>query len=251
MKMIDITGKRFNSLTVLRKSENKNKWGILWVCRCDCGNIIELRSDHVRYDTKTCAECAKKVSVTHNMSKTSEYRIWKLMIRRATKPTATDYARYGAVGRGVCKRWLKFENFIKDMGLRPSPKHSVDRTNNDKGYYPSNCRWATQEEQMNNTSSNVLLEYKGEIKTMKRWADYFNVNYDYLRQRRKKHGAAVLNTILCKAEVGRKLTWKGRTMNISNWSKETGIDIKSIHNRVRMGWGIERIFLEPVNKKKK
>lgn len=85
-------------------------------------------------------------------SRTPEYSSWASMIRRCTNEKAFAYHRYGGRGITVCKRWLNsFENFLSDMGLRPSIKHSLDRINNDGNYEPSNCRWATIDQQMANT----------------------------------------------------------------------------------------------------
>jgi hypothetical protein len=83
------------------------------------------------------------------MADTSEYDIWAAMIQRATNPKNARYADYGGRGIGVCERWLEFTNFYADMGPRPDGK-SLDRVNNDLGYSPENCRWATWVEQRHN-----------------------------------------------------------------------------------------------------
>jgi hypothetical protein len=81
------------------------------------------------------------------MKKTAEYRIWNGMKSRCLNPNRKDYPRYGGRGVTVCERWLRFENFYADMGPRPSPKHSIDRIDNDGNYEPGNCKWATLAEQ--------------------------------------------------------------------------------------------------------
>lgn len=87
---------------------------------------------------------------THGLSKTPEYRAWSSMWQRCTNPKNVRYARYGARGVTICDRWQSFENFLADMGPRPSVGHSVDRNDNDGNYEPSNCRWATRSEQQRN-----------------------------------------------------------------------------------------------------
>ncbi len=79
-----------------------------------------------------------------------EHYVWRTMIARCTRPTSAGYKYYGGRGITVCKRWLRYENFLADMGERPSPEHSIERKNTDRGYMPSNCRWATRSEQQKN-----------------------------------------------------------------------------------------------------
>lgn len=81
---------------------------------------------------------------------TVEYSTWKDMRKRCTNPNTRCYKNYGARGVNVCKRWEDFNNFLEDMGKRPSSKHSIDRIDNNKGYTPSNCRWATIKQQNEN-----------------------------------------------------------------------------------------------------
>jgi hypothetical protein len=94
------------------------------------------------------------------------------MIQRCTNPRAGGFRVYGGRGISVCDRWLhSFENFLADMGSKPSPHHSLDRIEGDADYEPGNCRWATAKEQANNISTNVRLTVFGETKTMSEWSD--------------------------------------------------------------------------------
>ena len=102
---------------------------------------------------------------------------------RCLNPKHKAYPAYGGRGITVCEKWLKFENFLKDMGERPEGK-TLDRKDNDKGYYKGNCRWATSDEQYDNRGS--VIEYDGEKHTIKGWADKFGIPYARLQARLRR-----------------------------------------------------------------
>jgi hypothetical protein len=110
-------------------------------------------------DLEIVKKCAWNKS--HGLSKTKEFRAWHYMRQRCMNPNNTDYANYGGRGISVCERWDKFENFLKDMGEKPSPKHSLDRVNPDLGYGPNNCRWATAAEQQRTARRNNKWKIDG------------------------------------------------------------------------------------------
>ncbi len=105
----------------------------------------------------------------HSMSGTSTHNLWMSMIDRCTNQRSPRYADYGGRGIKVCQRWMKFENFLADMGERP-PEHSLDRKDNDGPYSPKNCRWATRYEQANNARSNKKLTCRGMVMGESEWA---------------------------------------------------------------------------------
>jgi len=126
-----------------------------------------------------CANVAKKgkpgLTKTHGMSKSPTYRIWIALRRRCYVETASGFALYGGRGVRVCARWASFENFLSDMGERPSGDHSIDRIDNNGNYEPGNCRWATDTEQARNKRNNVLLTAHGTTKTMAEWTEQSSV----------------------------------------------------------------------------
>lgn len=118
----------------------------------------------------------------HGMSHSKIHQIWIDMHQRCKNPKAHAYKNYGGRGIIVCKRWESFENFYTDM--KDAPKGlSLERIDNDKGYFPSNCKWATREEQQNNSRANIIIEYQNQRLTIAQWADKIGMGYDTLRHR--------------------------------------------------------------------
>jgi len=179
-------------LKFLSKSKEKTKDGhIKWMCQCDCGNVAEYVATRVRnnniFQCKSCSLKLLAISKTkHGMLKTSTYSSWCSMKDRCFNKKSKDYPSYGARGITVCKEWKdSFEKFYLDMGEKPKGM-SIDRINNNLGYFKENCRWATRSEQQKNKSNScfwlidgVLYEslqeaanvYKVKKQTIVKWVD--------------------------------------------------------------------------------
>ena len=115
-----------------------------------------------------------------------EWLSWSAMMQRVHYAKAEGYKRlYIDRGITVCERWLRYENFLADMGRKPTPKHSIDRIDNDKGYEPGNCRWATAEEQMNNTTVVRKLTFDGVALSVSQWARRLGISPTAMRARLK------------------------------------------------------------------
>lgn len=134
-------------------------------CLCDCGKEVSVRLKYLRNGgAKSCGcyrEDMRRVNKkTHGMSHTTEYEIWSDMKKRCSNNRHAHYDRYGGRGIAVCDRWLKFENFYADMGIRPEGM-TIERVDNDKGYSPDNCKWATYSEQARNRRNSLMLDVNG------------------------------------------------------------------------------------------
>ena len=169
-QILDLANQRFGKL-VVESFAGKNRWGAaLWLCRCDCGKTKVIVSGHLRGGVRSCGCLAQEVrrsgKYCHGKSQARVYRIWDQMKSRCSNAKRKDFYRYGGRGIKVCERWSKFENFYDDMGEPPTSEHTLDRINNENGYEPGNCRWATRSEQGRNKSNNVIVVVRGEKMTL-------------------------------------------------------------------------------------
>jgi hypothetical protein len=190
MRRIDITGKRYGRLVVLSYSHS-NKGFAIWNCQCDCGNTKIIYGASLKKGLTISCGCYRsevsKSTATHGEArKTKEYRAWSGMISRCNTKSDHRYNQYGGRGIKVCDRWRhSYENFLADMGRAPSKRHSIDRINVNGDYHPDNCRWSLPIIQSNNTTKNVLIEFKGQRNTIANWARQLSVNYKWLHKQLK------------------------------------------------------------------
>jgi hypothetical protein len=183
-----MVGQRFGRLTVLSRADRPTQPGrAYWLCKCDCGTEKAIFGKHLRSGaTKSCGCISSENTASRNMTQGGLakanrrlYSTWTSMLRRCEEQP--DYA-----GRGisVCERWRdSFAAFLADMGPKPTPKHTIERVNNDGNYEPGNCKWATRHEQMRNTRGNHYVEADGKRMIVVDWAAHTGIDVGLIYQR--------------------------------------------------------------------
>jgi hypothetical protein len=201
----DLTGQTFGQLTVLSHSHNDPDKGAYWHCLCACGNKCVIRTAHMRSGDTRSLGCLKRGATKGGLYK-AERSAWCNAIERCTNKNHAAYRHYGGRGIQVCKRWSEsFEAFLKDLGPRPSPKHSLDRfPDNNGNYEPGNVRWATWKEQRRNSRQNQWLTFQGQTKTIAEWVEITGIRH---------------STIL--GRINRGWTVK-EILTVSTWSRQGG-----------------------------
>jgi hypothetical protein len=209
----DLLGLRFGRLVVIERAGSSAQGQARWMCLCACDTSVIVNAVRLKCGkTQSCGCLRREISMARALvhgegglvSRSTEYVAWLSMKARCTNPHNREYAYYGGRGIAVCKRWLRsYKNFLSDMGRRPSRHHSLDRRNNEKGYYPKNCRWATKYEQNRNTRRNRFLTYKGQTKTAIEWSEVLVLPHKLIL-RRLYYGWSderTLSTARCIAKV--------------------------------------------------
>ncbi len=176
----NLMGRSFGSLLVIRHIRGKRTLG--WLCQCKCGKFTFADSNALITGHKKscgCERIALRIAhiITHGHTRgkmTRTYRAWVGMLQRCSIKNKKDFSNYAGRGINVCRRWHKFNNFLSDMGIVPE-KMTLDRINNNKGYQPNNCRWATRKEQSNNMRTNRKIKWNNETLTISQWAKKMNI----------------------------------------------------------------------------
>lgn len=229
-------------------------------CSCDCGGehvacYYSLRRGNV----SGCFNCSKAVRgkssrFTHRQAKgfadenPEEYKVfcvWRGMIARCTNPKNSHWHRYGGRGIDVCDYWMEsFENFISDMGMRPTPDHQIDRIDNDSGYRKSNCRWVSRKDNARNKNMNRVLEINGESRCVSEWAEIAGVKPDTVLMRLKR-GWNQKDAVFGSRHRRRYNTPGGVFKTLKEVRDFYGMSSSGAHARFKsdsfMGWVIEEV----------
>lgn len=195
-KCIDLTGKKFGRLTVIKRVTNENNGKLRWLCMCECGNEKQIRGGRLTSGaTKSCGclmrEVIRKNMTTHGMTDTRIHAIWSSMKRRCNNPLNNDYNRYGGRGITIDSDWNdNFERFYEwAISHGYTDSLTIDRKSNDGNYTPSNCRWVTRETQASNRSNTLYVFVDGSnipltthLRKIGRFSDYSAI-YHYMKHR--------------------------------------------------------------------
>lgn len=193
-KVNDITGYKAGRIKVVGRAGKNKSGNILWRYECSCGGGGITTADAIRR-IYSCgcmkAERGRKFfteqNTTHGESRTRLYVIWSNMINRTTNPNNKDYKNYGGRGISVCEEWqdfLKFKEWAVSNGYRDNL--TLDRKDNDKSYYPGNCRWTDRKTQDNNKRQSRKETYNGKTQTVEMWAEEYNISRSTLVNRLNK-----------------------------------------------------------------
>ena len=185
---------------------------------------------------------------THGLSGTPEYQSWIDMKHRCFNPNNKQYSNYGGRGIGVCDRWLNLENFLADMGSRPTAKHSLDRINNNGNYSPENCRWSTKKEQQNNQRSNHLITIACVTLTIAQWTKEMGFGRNVIWDRLEL-GWSDYDAVMTPVQF-RLITIGNKTWTIAQWTEKMGYGKTVIRTRLKMGWSEYRAVMTPVKQRK-
>lgn len=184
-------GESFSYWTVIADIPRSGKW----LCRCRCGKEKPVQRSHLKAGvTKSCGCREPTMPVKHGLSAAAGlegkvYRAWKNIKQRTENPHNSKYARYGGRGIKLAEEFKDdFSAFLREVGLPPTPLHSVDRKNNDLGYVAGNMRWSTPGEQALNTSKNHTLTYNGCARTLTEWSELVGIPYSVLSARVNRLG---------------------------------------------------------------
>lgn len=182
MKKANLIGQKFNRLTVIGRVKRKR---VYWICECDCGNIKEIQTTHLKSGaTQSCGCLHKEIisinSKKHGMHNTKTYTLWKNMRQRCNNKNLPSYKNYGGRGIKYCNDWENFEVFKKwCMENGYSEEKQLDRIDNNKGYCPSNCRFTTSLQNNMNRRNTVRVEGL----TLKQISKKYNIKYTTVHSR--------------------------------------------------------------------
>lgn len=190
---LNLEGKRFGMLTVIKVIGHSLKRGNIWLCKCDCGNEVNIPTGDFKRSSHCGCMYINKAK-THDLTGTRIYTIWGAMKTRCSNKNIPNYSDYGGRGIRVSPKWENsFETFYSDMKDGYADDLQLDRIDNNKDYCKENCKWSNRYEQTRNKRNNQWFEKDGKRMVKADWARYFGVQFSTLSKMLDKHSFDVLH----------------------------------------------------------
>lgn len=193
---VNVIGKRFGRLVVLSHSHDIG-YRKYFLCQCDCGKKVTVLKQNLTCGRQISCGCLKTERIVNLNKLPAGYarlgRIYNAMKKRCYDPSSNRYYRYGARGIRICDEWLSDINAFREWAVNNGYKDglTIDRIDVDADYSPENCRWITKEEQLQNTSRSVHIEFNGKTQTLAQWAHELDMPTSTLHNRIRVHGWSI------------------------------------------------------------
>lgn len=253
----DLTGMKFGRLTVKgidHKEKSGNRYRYYWRCQCSCGNEHVARTDSLTGGNVQSCGCLHVETAVQNVSKhhshkkssSSIYKKWQGIKKRCFDTKDIRYSRYGGRGIGMYKDWIKnfqaFYEYVSSLDHCCEDGYTLDRINNDKGYEPGNLRWASAATQARNRSTNVIVEFNGEVMTLKEASEKSGISYSCLsgRYNRGDRGKRLFRPL--QTYRTRPVMYKGKAISITQLSKKIGVASGTLQARYSRGVRGEKLY---------
>ena len=263
MKLIDLTGKKFNRLTVIRRAYDKDKHPA-WLCKCDCGNETVVLGTYLKNGKIKSCGCFRKEYLkekmnemnkslgkeTHGQTESRLYNIWGGIKSRCGNK---NYEHYGKRGISVCDEWknsfISFRDWAMQNGY--TENLTIDRIDVNGNYCPENCRWVTPKEQMSNTTRNIKVTINGITKCVAEWCEEYGILQTTVYQRVTNFGWNYHDAITTPVRTrNRMITINGVTKLEKDWCAEKGMSRRLFRYRIHnLGLSEQEAILRPVNPK--
>ena len=248
MPEVPFIGKQFGEWAIIAAAPPGVYGHKRFLCECRlCRGQKSLFEYEIGKSFARKCDCRKQ-RYKHGRTNMPEYGVWKAMMRRCYKKNDTAYKDYGGRGIIVAEQWHNFDNFIQDMGARPSTQHQLERHNNNQSYSKNNCSWQTRSVQMRNTRRTQLYTANGITLCLKDWAAYIEIPYSNLLYRIHSMGWSLEQVFDAPQNQSRlhMVTIAGKTMTVTAWSHHFGINPSRVFVRLHNGWDVLRALTTPL-----
>lgn len=245
--MIDITGRKFGKLTVL-KFYSKIGNAYHWQCICECGNITVVSRSNLN-KAKGCG-CLITTNTHPQKANTKLNNVYYNMRKRCLNSKSKSYVDYGGRGIKICNAWMTYEGFLNDMAHTYKEGLSLDRIDVNGNYCKENCRWVDKKTQANNTRTNRFFYHNGVKYTLTTLSEHLSEKYNINKSiiySRLSNGKSIEESIV--PLNYEEITYKGETKTVSEFAKEYNMTYYQLKKRLMRGWSVKRAIEQPIRHK--